>query len=348
MEIRVLMRTFMIISVILFVGLFSSSSFAAANTVQLRGDAPARYQIVPGDTLWGIASRFLKEPWRWPEIWQMNRGQIKNPHRIYPGDVVIVENTRYGKRLRIANEKGTVRLSPQIRVEESALRAIPTIAAERIKPFLDQPLVIERDRLEGAPVVLGASDDRVILSTGDKIYIRDLPTNQGLMWQVFRHGKALIDPDSSQVLGYEAIYLGAVEVTDFADISTAKITRSVQEILKGDRLIPLLAENIDNYLPHAPNFPVNGRIISVYGGVNEIGENMIVALNLGSSKGMEPGHVLAIYHENNIRSPEGRQISLPDERVGLAMVFRVFDQVSYALIMRSTQVIKVTDAVKTP
>lgn len=342
------MRTLTIISVILFIGLFSGLSSAAGDT-KLRGDAPERYQVVPGDTLWGIASRFLREPWRWPEIWQMNREQIRNPHRIYPGDIIIAEDTVHGRRLRMADEKGTVRLSPRVRVEESAMQAIPSIPAEKIEPFLDQPLVIEKGKLDKAPVVLGSSDDRVILSTGDKIYIRDLPVDQGAIWQVFRSGKALTDPDqNNRILGYEAVYLGTVEITDFAAISTARVTRSVQEILKGDRLLPLSAEEIDNYLPHAPDFSVAGRIISVYGGVNEIGENMIVTLNLGSNSGIEPGHVLAVYHENDIRSHEGKQISLPDERVGLAMVFRVFDTVSYALIMQSTQVIKVTDAVKTP
>lgn len=342
------MRTLTIISAILFINLFSGLSSAAGET-RLRENAPEHYQVVPGDTLWGIASRFLREPWRWPEIWRMNREQIRNPHRIYPGDVIIVENTLYGSRLRMASEKGTVRLSPGIRVEKSAVRAIPSIPAEKIEPFLSQPLVIEKGRLDGAPVILGASDDRVILSTGDKIYIRDLPVDQGVIWQVFRDGKALTDPDrDNRILGYEAVYLGTVEITDFAAISTARISRSVQEILKGDRLLPLSSAKIDNYLPHAPDFSVVGRIISVYGGVNEIGENMIVTLNLGSNSGIEPGHVLAVYHENNIRSHEGKQIGLPDEREGVAMVFRVFDTVSYALIMQSTRSIKVADVVKTP
>lgn len=342
------MRTLTIISVILFISLFSRLSFAA-DEIRLRGDAPERYQVVPGDTLWGIASRFLREPWRWPEIWQMNREQIRDPHRIYPGDIILVENTRYGKRLRIANEKGVVRLFPRVRVEESAMRAIPSIPAEKIEPFLSQPLVIEKGKLDGAPVILGASDDRVILSTGDKIYIRDLPVDQGVIWQVFRNGKALTDPDhDNRILGYEAVYLGTVEITDFAAISTARISRSIQEILKGDRLLPLLAAKVDNYLPHAPDFSVIGRIISVYGGVSAIGENMIVTLNLGRNNGIEPGHVLAVFHENNIRSHEGTRVNLPDERIGLALVFRVFDTVSYALIMQSTQAIKVTDTVKTP
>lgn len=342
------MRTLTIISAILFTSLFSGLPLAA-DEIRWQEDAPDRYQVVPGDTLWGIASRFLREPWRWPEIWQMNREQIRNPHRIYPGDVIVVENGLYGRRLRMASEKGTVRLSPRIHAEGLAMKAIPGIPAEKIEPFLSQPLVIEKSRLDKAPVILGTSDDRMIMSPGNKIYVGNMPADQGVVWQVFRNGKALIDPDhNNRALGYEAIYLGTAEITDFAEISTARISRSVQEILKGDRLLPLSATRMDDYLPHAPDFPVTARIISVYGGVREIGENMIVTLNQGSQDGIEPGHVLAVYHEHSIRSHEGKRTGLPDERIGLALIFRVFDSVSYALVMQSTQAIKVMDTAKTP
>lgn len=342
------MRIVTIISAILFTSLFSGLPLAA-DEIRWREDAPDRYQVIPGDTLWGIASRFLMEPWHWPELWQMNRKQIRNPHRIYPGDVIVVENSLYGRHLRMASEKGTVRLSPRIHAEESVSKAIPSIPAEKIEPFLSQPLVVEKSRLNKAPIILGTSDDRVILSFGNKIYVGGLPAGQGVVWQVFRNGKALIDPDhDNRILGYEAVYLGTVEITDFAEISTARISRSVQEILKGDRLLPLSAARMDDYLPHAPDFPVTAKIISVYGGVREIGENMIVTLNQGSQDGIEPGHVLAVYHEHSTWSHEGKRISLPDERIGLALIFRVFDTVSYALIMQSTQTIKLMDAVKTP
>lgn len=343
------MRALTIISLILFGSLFLGSSSVSSNGTILRSDAPNRYQVMPGDTLWGIASRFLREPWRWPEIWQMNRYQVKNPHRIYPGDIITVANTQYGKRLSLSGETGTVRLSPRIRTEAPSARAIPSIAAEKIEPFLSQPLIIEKEKLKRAPVILGVSDDRVILSAGDKIYIHNLPVDHGTYWQIFRSGKALTDPDhDDNLLGYEATYLGTVEIVDFAEVSTAVISHSVQEILKGDRLLPLESTDIDDYLPHAPDFFTQGRIVSVYGGVNEIGENMIVALNLGESNGVEPGHVLAIYREHGTRSHESKLVNFPDERIGLAMVFRTFDTVSYALIMQSVQTIKVTDVVKTP
>ncbi len=342
------MRILTIISVILFTSLLSDSSIKAGE-IKWREDAPERYLVTPGDTLWEIASRFLRNPWHWPAIWRMNREQIKNPHRIYPGDIIVLENTVHGRHLRIAEGQSTLRLSPRVRTERSTLQAIPGIPAHKIEPFLSYPLVIEKDRLEKAPVILGSSDDRVILSAGDRVYIRDLPADQGIIWQIFRNGKVLTDPDhDNHILGYEAVYLGEVEITNFAAVSTAKVSHSVREILGGDRLLPVSVTPIDDYLPHAPDSPVTGRIISVYGGVNEIGENAIITLNQGGNKGIEPGHVLAVYRKSNIRSHEGKQIDIPDERIGLVLIFRVFDTVSYALVMQSTRAIKVTDMVKTP
>lgn len=342
------MRILTIISVILFVSLFSHVPVNAGE-IRLQDNAPERYVVLPGDTLWDIASRFLRDPWHWPDIWQMNQEQVKNPHRIYPGDIIVIENTAQGRRLRFDEEKATIKLSPQIRSEGLPVQAIPSILAAKIEPFLSRPLVVEKGQLDKAPVILGSSDDRVILSAGDIVYVSNLPANHDRIWQIFRSGKALTDPDQNdRILGYEAVYLGSVEVVDFATISSVKVLHSVQEILKGDRLVPAPVSTIRDYLPHAPDFPVVGRIISVYDGVNEIGENAIVTLNKGGDNGIDPGHVLAIYRKSDIRSYEGRRISLPDERIGLVFVFRVFDKVSYALVMQSTQVIKVMDAIKTP
>lgn len=340
-----------IIALILFLSLFSVASVKAGNTL-LRSDTPDRHVVVPGDTLWSIASRFLKDPWRWPEIWGFNREQIKNPHKIYPGDIIILERTAYGSRLRLAddnNELKTVKLSPQIRTEQSSLAAIPSIPAAAIEPFLSQPLVIEKDGLDIAPYIVSSSEGRYVLSTGNKAYVSGLPEDKGMTWQVFRRGKALKDPDQQdRVLGYEAIYLGNAKVDTFAKISTLTITRATEEILKGDRLVPAPDIVFNNYAPHAPDFPVTGRIVSVYGGITEIGHGDIVTLNKGENDGLEMGHVLAIYRRSQAKSLEGKTIQLPDERIGLVFVFRIFEKVAYALVVQSTGTIKVLDAVKTP
>lgn len=340
-----------IISMILFLGLLSVTPAQAENII-LRSDTPDQHVVVPGDTLWGIASRFLKDPWRWPEIWGLNREQVKNPHRIYPGDIIVLEKTPYGSRLRLAEDNAdirTVKLSPKMRTEQPGTAAIPSIPASAIEPFLSQPLVIEKNGLANAPYILGSSDGRVVLSTGNTVYVSGLPEDKGTAWQIFRPGKALKDPDhNDQILGYEAIYLGNVKANVFADVSTVIITRASEEILKGDRLVPSPDIIFNNYAPHAPEFSINGRIISVYGGVTEIGRGAIVTLNKGERDGLEMGHVLAVYRKSQAKSLTGEMVQLPDERTGLVFIFRVFDKISYALVVQSTQSIKILDAVKTP
>ena len=315
-----------IICAILFTILFSAASVLAEN-IKIRSDAPNRHVVVPGDTLWDIAAKFLKDPWRWPQIWGLNREQVKNPHKIYPGDIVLLEQTRHGARLRLAKEKGTVKLSPKIRTEKTGISAIPSIPAAAIEPFLSQPIVIDKNELKNAPYVLGSSDERVVLAAGDTIYTTYLPEDQGTSWQIFRPGKVLRDPDSDgQVLGYEATYLGDVKVNVFDEISTATVTRFAQEILKGDRLVASSGVIFNNYMPHAPEIFINGRIISVYGGVSEIGRGAIVTLNKGAMDGLEMGHVLAVYRNNQTRALDGNMVQLPGARTGLVFVFRVFEK----------------------
>lgn len=349
LRLELLMRK-TIISVILLAGLISGLPAAAAETgsLKLQNSAPDRYVVVPGDTLWSISSRYLKDPWLWPQIWGLNREQLKNPHKIYPGDVIVLEKTAEGASLRLASGTDTVKLLPRLREEKSALSTIPSIPASAIEPFLSQPLVIEENGLAGAPLLLGSSDNRVILSAGDIVYASGVPKDKGLAWQLFRSGKTLKDPDDGQVLGYEAVYLGDARVEKFGDISTVNITRSTEEILKGDRLVPAPATTFNNYAPHAPGKDIKGRIISVYGGVTEVGRGSVVALSKGKRDGLEMGHVLAVYRKSQTISPERKLVPLPDERTGLVFVFRVFDKVSYALVMQSSQPIQVLDAVQTP
>ncbi len=373
-----------IISVILFVGLLYGPSVNAAS-VEFQSNLPDRYVVVPGDTLWSLASRFLKDPWRWPEIWGLNQEQIKNPHKIYPGDLIVLERTPDGSRLRLVRETIVERLSPLVerlsplvRIEKFNVEAIPSIPVAEIEPFLSQPLVIDKNGLENAPLVLGVSDERVILSKGDLVYAKDIPKDKGSLWQIFRPGKTLIDPDpettwtefmgqighdDGEILGYEAIYLGDAKVEKFDDVSTISIVRSVQEIFQGDRLVLAPPTTFANYAPHAPSKDIKGRIISVYGGITEIGKGSIVVLSKGTHDGLETGHVLAVYRTNRSETSDGSQAisrsiefgsfkrevtELPDSRAGLIFVFRVFERVSYALVMQTTQPIKVLDAVQTP
>lgn len=348
------------VSIIPLVLLTGWLSLAHADELQLADNAPDRYTVVKGDTLWDISGRFLKKPWRWPEIWNMNRNQVKDPHWIYPGDVIVMNMVNGKPQLSIAKggDRPTVKLSPQVR--ESAInQAIPSISAASIGPFLTRPLVIEQDGLANAPTIVATESERFIIGTGSKAYVDGLDVSQGDLWQVYRPGSALKDPDNGEVLGYEAIYLGDAKTTRPGDPATVAIVRSTQEINKGDRLVAAENTVYPSYVPHAPEQDIKGRIMSTPQGVDEIGQNAIVAINRGSRDGLEVGHVLAIARlGDTIKVPSkenpglfrtgSRSIKLPDERNGLLFIFRTFDRVSYGLVMQSLTPIHVGDVVQTP
>ena len=320
--------------------LLPTLAFAAASDTapEIRNDAPDRHIVVKGDTLWDISATFFRDPWKWPQIWGMNKDTIKDPHWIYPGDVIYLD--RDSGTLRIGNAASgsggnVVKLSPTIRFEDSKHSAIPSISAKAIAPFLTQPLVIEKDDLSDAPTLIGAREGRVLLSLGDTGFATNLTAEQGKKWQLYRPGKTFTDPDSNENLGIEAIYLGDAEAVAFADVSTVSVTRSVQEIYSGDRLVAATNEAANNYLPRAPETDISAQIISIYGGVSQAGQNTVVTLNKGARDGLESGHVLALYHKGEDIKSAGKTYTLPDDRYGLLFVFRVFDKVSYGLVMET-------------
>src|SRR5262245_56095132 len=259
----------------------SPRAAAQAQGPVIKDNAPDRYVVVPGDTLWSISGRFLQNPWQWPEIWKMNQEQIKNPHRIYPGDVIVLDRSAQEARLRLVQLE-TVRRSPEIRVESLAAKPIPTIPPAVIEPFLARPLVVGVNELDTAPRISAAQDNRVTMGAGAVAYASGIDKEKGSAWQVFRRGDALVDPETRELLGYEAVYLGEAQVITFADESTVRITKSAQEIYVGDRLVPA-AREVPNfgYVPRAPGKPVRGRIVSAYGSLGEAGPMSIVTLSRG-------------------------------------------------------------------
>jgi hypothetical protein len=339
---------------------------------QLTDGAPSSYTVVRGDTLWGISGKFLKDPWRWPEVWNMNRDEIKNPHLIYPGDVIRLEFTADGKpRLSVDGEAsigGTVKLSPTVRVERLS-QAIPSIPGTAIGPFLSQPMIVDERGLEDAPKIVATEEGRVIIGAGNIAYVDNINSALGTKWQLYRPGKPLRDPDTQEILGYEASYVGDARVTRFGQPSTIEITRSNQEVGRGDRLAPNHEIALPSFSPRAPEKKIQGKIISVDRGVAETAQFAIVALNRGKKDGLEVGHVLLTYHagelvpiekgsgysDNDPKPNSGAasgkdlsQLKLPDERNGLVFVFRVFDRISYALVMQSRGTIHINDVVQTP
>ena len=348
-----------------------SANRRATGPLQLAADAPSTYIVVKGDTLWDISGRFLKEPWRWPEIWNMNREQIKNPHWIYPGDVIYMSFDANGNpRLSLTSGVGgtgdDARLQPKIRVDTLS-QAIPSIPSKVIAPFLSLPLVIEEGALANAPRIIAAEDGRVVIGAGNIAYALGLQQSQGVKWQIYRPGKVLKSAEG-EVLGYEANYLGEAKVVRFGESSTIEILRSTQEILRGDRLTPTMDTAVPSYSPRSPAMFVSGSVISFLNGVDTGAQYSIVALNLGKREGMEVGHVLATLRKGATVSavdPIGQAdkwtsttsdgttqssgtVKLPDERNGLVFVFRVFEKVSYALVMSTRRPLQLGDLVQTP
>ena len=346
-----------IISLICF--LLPALAFAAQPDTlpELRSDAPDRHVVVKGDTLWDISGKVFKDPWKWQYIWGMNKDSIKDPHWIYPGDVIVLDRATGTLRIggspaistgSTSSSGNVVKLSPKAREGHSAHDTIPSIPANVIGPFLSQPLVVEESTLKDAPTLIGAREGRVILGAHDTCFIKGLPSGKSNRWQIYRPGKTFVDPDTKEVLGVEAIYLGDADVTDFADISTATITRSIQEINKGDRLVAPSGKVANAYLPRAPGSKISTRVISIYGGVSQAGQNTVITLNKGSRDGLETGHVLALYHKGEVVKNEGKEHTLPDERYGLVFVFRVFNKVSYALVMQTKLPVQLLDRAQTP
>jgi len=326
----------------------------------IRPGVPERYTVKKGDTLWDIAKHFLKDPWLWPEVWDINPA-IRNPHLIYPGDVIALTWVNGKPVLTLEGAESappppprpdlrTVKLSPQARVE-SLQKAITTLPKSSIAPFLYRPFFISDDQLKGAPYIVSNYGDHSISGTGERIYVRGIEDGSAVNFNVVRKGVVYRDPETRKVLGYEAINLGEAVLVKLGDPATLTVKKAYKEILVGDFLLPKETEQIElNFFPRAPGKDIAGRIISVSDGVAKIGQYNVVVINKGTNEGLEPGHVLEIYQEGAIvRQPYSRaRIKLPEERAGLAMVFKTYDKVSYALVMEAFQELKVNDYVYSP
>ena len=317
-----------------------------AQPLQLADGAPDRHVVVSGDTLWGISAKFLKDPYRWGELWKMNAEEIRNPQRIYPGQVIVLDRSGAQPRLKL------VTVTEQRReYSESLRKGIPSIPPQDIEPFLSEPRVLDKNGLNDAPRVVALESDRVIAGAGDTIYTTEA-TAQHKVWQLFRPGQALLDPDTKEVLGHEAVFLGTARLTRSGVPSSFLVLTSKLEIVRDDRLLAAPRQDVVNYIPHPPTRMIHAKVLSIYSGVNFGGPQSVVTLNRGKVDGLEPGHVLAAdlagaAVENRYKGDK-TTYQLPDARIGLVFVFRVFDRVSYALVMNATQPIVVGDTVRTP
>jgi hypothetical protein len=379
---------------------------AVAQSVELATDHPETYTVQGGDTLWDISAMFLSEPWRWPDIWQVNP-QIQNPHLIYPGDEVYLsyQDGRPVLSVRRSGVRPTVKLSPSVR--EVALNdlAVPTIPIDAIQQFLLRPKVVGEGLLDASPYIVSLGKERLIGGAGQRVYVRGFEDYGSGRYTVYRQGTAYVDPDDpEQVLGYEAVHIADAVLESSGDPATMVISASKREVLAGDRLLAVAEEPLDShFFPREPDSTVDGRIISVVDGVSQIGQHQVVVLNLGSTDGVDVGHVMAVYQsgdtvkdpfaqvtpranvsyiENDPAKQGGidglsiaadrlvreieylltdqwetwsnpgadniQEVTLPDEKAGLLIVFRPYEHISYALVLDASRPMQVHDFVRNP
>jgi len=384
-------------ALLLLILLSGAASLAAQ--VELAPEAPRTYVVQAGDTLWSIAGRFLREPWRWPDVWQANPG-VTNPNRIYPGDVL--ELVYQGGRPRIRTLRGggggmrTVKLSPRVRVTELD-RAIPSIPVNAVAPFLSRPVVTEAREIDDAPYVVGFPDNRLLAGAGGTIFVRSILSAEGDRYEVLRPGQELRDPDTNRLLGFEATYIGSARMERLGDPATLTMTRTQRQVAIGDRVRPARDDQpIRSFFPRPAPVGVQGKIISVLNGVSQIGQYDVVVLSRGARQGVDLGHVFEVYRGGEIRRDPVRNkhndwnwknespldtsfwygdweldgwerdkpapnvplhrravrmddtYIVPDSRSGVVMVFRVFPEVSFALVMSATQAMHVGEIVAPP
>ncbi|MEX0607238.1 MAG: LysM domain-containing protein, partial [Halofilum sp. (in: g-proteobacteria)] len=324
----------------------------------VKPSAPVRYTVQRGDTLWDIAARFLRDPWVWPEVWQVNP-QIENPHLIYPGDVITLTWAGDRPQLRVARpsaERDTRRLEPTIRREplDSAIDSIP---ADAIRQFLNRPRVATAEEIEEAPYILGNYEGRLISASGNEVFAKGFPDGRAdaAQYDVVRAGESLRDPETDEVLAYELIHAGKAHVRDAGPPARLQLAETRREILSGDRLMPPgrgLTQT--RYIPRAPESGVDGQIIHMVDAISQVGTNQVVVVNLGEREDLEIGHVLAVeqsggeVNDPHVDHGEDSRVQLPPQRVGMLMLFKVFDRVAYGLVLEAERPVRLYDDVVRP
>jgi LysM repeat protein len=342
----------------------ATSSAAPPDASIIKSTAPKSYVVKRGDTLWGIASLFLRDPWLWPEVWYINP-QVANPHLIYPGDTLALAYGANGQPQIILQQGGAARMDPRLR-SNPVDGAIPTIPYAAIAAFLSRPSLLTADQVKHAPYVLAFRDLHEVAGTGNELYIKNLANApENARFSVVHVGDALRDPDDGKVVGYQGVYTGTALVSRSGELTKAVLIDTARETLRGDKVMPADTDVPTNFVPTAPRTNVKGRILAVVDGTVLIGQYQVVAINRGLRHGVVPGTVLAVDQiGETVRdtwskgagfvrtAPDfgsfAKKVQLPDERVGTIMVFKSFERVSYALVLGATDTIELQDVVHNP
>jgi nucleoid-associated protein YgaU len=325
-----------------------------SHALTLKPDAPERYTVKKGDTLWGIAERYTDDAWQWPNIWYQNN-QVKNPHLIFPGDIIGLMNIGGEVRVTVVSrgeESRTVKMSPTARIEPIE-SAIPTIPMDAIMPFITRNRIVEAGELEAAPYILAAGGGRIMNGAGGVAYGRgDFSDGVANAYGIFRASIVYKDPITEEILGLEAKEIGLANVlSNEKDIVKLDLVKTSQQVTEGDRL--LTTENrqlVTRFQPKAPDDYIDGFIISVPGGVTQIGQYSMIVINKGKRDGINEGSILDIMKRGEVvrdRTKE-EQIRLPAEKAGQLMVFRAYEKLSYALVTKATRALNVGDQVRSP
>lgn len=356
--------------------------YAYAEELTINPSHPEQYMVQKGDTLWELSGKFLEHPWQWPELWRYN-SQIKNPHLIYPGDTVyfsmvdgrpqlnLSRGSLYQQAQMLPKSSCVLReqdyqqgrkefatasdgkLLPCIR-EQKLDAAIKLIPVENIASYLSSPKVVDEQELDNAPHVVDFAGEHLIAGAGDRIYVSSITGHVGESFMLYRPGNAYISPETGSVLGYEAQFVANATMLQTGDPATLAITKAVGEIRKGDRIMSDIEQDISlNYFPRPPEKMLRGHIIGVLGGVSQIGRHNVVVVDKGTADGMQVGHEFTIKKagkqiRDTFSDSTDKTVVLPDEVAGNLMIFRPFEHVSYALVMKATQAIHVLDKVHTP
>jgi hypothetical protein len=329
-----------------------------AQTQQLlRPDAPMNYTVKRGDTLWDISAVFLKDPWFWPEIWQINP-QVENPHLIYPGDVLSLAVGAGGEAHVFVSQYSGARLQPHLRSEELE-GPIDTMAFSAIAAFLSKPSVVTQEQVLAAPHIVAFRDGHMIGGEGHEAYVRNLNAPLNQRFTVMHVGAPIIDFESNELVGYQAAYVATAVVNRPGQITRTVLTEGSREALRGDRLMSQEGEEALAFKPHASSTNIDGQIIAIADEATQVGNYQVVVLNRGERHGLSPGAVLAVDQRGEVmhdvwgRRPFGKDVlgptvDLPFERAGTLIVFKVFNRVSYGLIIGARAPMRVADRVYNP
>ena len=370
----------------------SAPVFSAA--LKVRPDAPTRYVVKQGDTLWGISGKYLYRPWQWSRLWGANRSKIRNPDRIYPGQVLVLRYVNGHPRLSVERGAGgdipLVKLSPRVR-EVSSGYGIQAVNVNFYRMFMQHPQVIDQMQTQHAPRLVEGPDNRLIYSKGERVYAYEI-TEPG-RYLVYRARKDITDPETKKYLGQEVVFSGIVATLPGTNSAldarsredaealpnneyytrlhpmlkvptqTAQpmvVEEAVSEIRKGDYLLKLEdGGDSFNMMPHAPSQHIDAKVVSIFDGISEAGQFQTITLNKGSAHGLEKGTVLSLYKRSRQvkmdmqKGKDGsrsvvKYLSIPAEEAGLAMVYRVSQNLASAIILENKTNISIGDTASEP